>query len=50
VLISIFELKFIGDHTITPELVITNFGEGKDNGRQQSPLKWEFIIRLTVVF
>lgn len=50
VLISIIELKYFGDHTITPELVITNFGAGKDSERQQSPLKWEFIIRLTVVF
>ena len=49
-LISIFELKYLGDYTITPELVITNFGKGKNSERRQNPLIWEFRMGLTVVF
>lgn len=50
VLISILNLKYLGEHNITPELVITNFGEGKNSEQQPNPLHWEFRMGLTVAF
>jgi hypothetical protein len=50
VLISIFNLQYLGDHTLTPEFVLTNFGGGEKSMGQPNPLKWEFKGGLTVGF
>jgi hypothetical protein len=49
-LISIINLKYLGNNTVTPELIITNFGGGNSNERQNNPVKWEYIMRLTANF
>lgn len=49
-IISIISLKYLGDNTVTPEIVITDFGGGENSAARSNPIDWECVIRIEVKF
>ncbi len=49
-MITILNLKYLKDRTVTPEIIITTYGGGKGSETQKNPVEWECVMRLEVKF
>ena len=48
--IRIINLKYLGDNTVTPEIVITNFGGGKNSAARKNPIAREYVFQIEAKF